>query len=576
MQTTYLPDLTHLRPATKWLARELPDRLEGVWVQQRYDEVISACDAAGDSAEAWIDIVLQLSELESFLDSNISKVQIAYRQDTDDADVTSEFERLNREVLPVVTDASIEVTRRVVSSPCASAISARFGDIFIQRAEGACRAHAPVNTALKTELSDVLMKHTKIFGNGVIEWRGSTHPFSFASKAALDTDHAERHAAWNSKIDYVKAHEHELQRIFDDAKALRLQMARNLDQPNYVSLRYLEMGRYDWDPSDAARVREAIAQHVVPIVAQLHKRQAIALGAERLHPADEAIMPEPAPQLLVEIDGQLEAASHVFSAMGEEFGLPWQRLLDERLVDLPARAGKGTGAFCSGFPLERIPFIFCNSVGAHTDVKTLVHEYGHALQGWRSRNIEPMDLRHATMEACEINSMSLELLAMPYMSSFFSPPELDRYRLEHIRSTIDSVPYMAAIDEFQHNVYEQDLDADGRADAWEKLARRFQPGIDWDADSWYCANRWLLQLHVFQYPFYYLDYALARIVSWEIWLRSLEDEKAAFATYLDLCDIGGTKSFRQMVVEAGLGDPFDVNVIASTMERLTPHLELDS
>ncbi|MCW2926934.1 MAG: oligoendopeptidase family, partial [Thermoleophilia bacterium] len=209
------------------------------------------------------------------------------------------------------------------------------------------------------------------------------------------------------------------------------------------------------------------------------------------------------------------------------------------------------------------------------DVKTLVHEYGHALQGWRSRDIEPVDLQHPTMEACEIHSMTLELLALPYLEPFFGAEQLEHFRVEHLRSTLDVVPYMAAIDEFQHRIYDEGLDAEGRAAAWESAARRFQPAIDWDVDDWYAGNRWLLQLHVFQYPFYYLDYALARIVSWELWLLSLEDQQRATDIYLQLCDLGGTKPFRQMVMDAGLGDPFDEAVIANTMSRLREHLQLD-
>ncbi|MCW2925255.1 MAG: oligoendopeptidase, partial [Thermoleophilia bacterium] len=540
METAYLPDLAHRAPETRWLPADLPDQVEPEWVRARYDEVLADCEAAGDDAQAWIDVVLRTSELESFIGTHGSRVRIGYRQATDDPEITAALERWNREVSPVITDASIEVARRIVASPCTEALTAEFGPTFLQLAEAACRAHAPVNTALRTELSDVLMRHTKVFGQGTIQWRGETHPFSFARKAALDEDRDERHAAWRSKVDYVKEHEAELQGIFDEALALRGKLADNLEQPSYIGLRYLEMSRFDWTSEDAAKVRGAIERHVVPVATELQRRQAAALGTELLHPADEAIMPEPAPALQVDVDGQLEAATQVFDAMGDDFGGPWRMLVQEGLVDVPARVGKGTGAFCGGFPHERVPFIFLNSVGAHDDVKTLVHEYGHALQGWRSRNIEPVDLRHPTMEACEIHSMTLELLALPYLAPFFGG-ELDHFRVEHLRSTLDVVPYMAAIDEFQHAVYEGSLDAAGRAEAWRAAAQRFQPGIDWAADDWYAGARWLFQLHVFQYPFYYLDYALARLVSWELWLESLEDEDAAIAKYLKLCDAGGTK-----------------------------------
>lgn len=574
MTTIELPDLSHRARTTRWLPSELPTQLEGAWVRERYDEILAACEAAGTDAQAWIDVVLRTSELEALIHSHGARTGLAYRQATDDEAATAAYERWNREVSPVVGDASVEVARAIVAAPVADALTAEFGPQLLRLVEAACRAHAPVNTALRTELSGVLMRHTKVFGKGSITWRGETHPFSFARKAAQDPDRDERHGAWRSKVEYVRAHEEELQGIFDEARELRTRMAANLEQPSYVDLRYLEMCRFDWNASDAERVRGAIERHVVPLATALQARQARALGTALLHPADEEIQPDPVPAPIVDIDGQLAAATTAFDAMGEEFGAPWRMMVEERLIDLPARQGKGTGAFCTGFPHEGVPYIFCNSVGSHDDVTTLVHEYGHALQGWRSREIVPVDLQHPTMEACEIHSMTLELLVVPHLRSFFGDG-LDAYALDHLRGTLVSVPYMAAIDAFQHRVYQEGLDADGRSAAWAELARRFQPGIDWDVDEWYGRNRWLLQLHVFQYPFYYLDYALARIVSWELWLRSLEDRDAAIETYLTLCSAGGTRAFRDLVRDAGLGDPFDEAVIEHTMTRLREHLRLD-
>jgi M3 family oligoendopeptidase len=573
MTTTIdIPQLEHLQPEPTWLPADLPERIEPTWVQARFDEILAACAAAADGP-AWIDIVLRTSELEAFIHSHGARIGLAYRQATDDDAANEAYQRWNREVSPVVSDASVEVARAIAASPHAAAIDERFGSHYLQLVRAAVRSQDPINTALRTEISDVLMRHTRIFGTAKITWRGEQHPFSFLRKAALDEDRAERHGAWHSAIDYVRSHEDELQAVFDEARALRTKMAHNLGMDSFVDLRYLEMQRFDWDRTDAARVRAAIVEHVVPITRAMDEAQARELGTERLHPADGSIEAEAPPRLAVGIDGELDAAVAMFDAMGPAFGDPFRMMVDERLIDLPARAGKGAGAFCTNFPFEAVPYIFCNSVGTYGDARTLVHEYGHALQGWRSREIEPIDLRSPTFEACEIHSMTLELLAAPHMAPLFGD-DLEKFRLRALRGTISSVPYLASIDAFQHRVYEEDLDAAGRAEAWAQIAREYQPGIDWDADEWYGRNRWMLQLHVFQYPFYYLDYALARLVSWDLWLRSLDDRDGAIATYLELCSAGGTKPFRQLVLDAGLGDPFDPDVIADTVRRLTPHLKL--
>jgi M3 family oligoendopeptidase len=572
--TPHLPDLAHRAPEPTFLP-DLPEVLEAEWISDRYDDLLMACTDAGDDPASWITVVRWYHELESFLSSRFTVVRTAYRQDTEDEAVTAEYQRLNRELSPVAADKGVEVARAIVSSQARDAIAEEFGELFVRKLTSEVETHDPVNTRLRTELSDVLMRYTRIFATATVMWRGERHPFSFARKAMHDPDQRERHAAHRSKVEYVQRHEDELQAIFDEARTLRTRMAVNLGLGSYTELRYREMERFDWSPREAASVRAAIRDHVVPLTHELRQRQAAAQGSTLVHPADEEIWPDqPQAEMIVEVDGQIEAATEMFGAMGEEFSGAWDLLVSEDLIDLPARAGKGTGAFCTSFAYEGVPFVFCNSVGTPEDVKTLVHEFGHALQGWRSRDIVPVHMRSPTLEACEIHSMTLELLVHPFMATFFGS-DADAFKLEHLRSTLLQVPYMAAIDEFQHEVYAMGLDAAGRGDLWERLAGEFLPGFDWSSEPWLARNRWLTQLHVFQYPFYYLDYALARLVSWELWLRSLDDRDGAIATYLELCSLGGTKPFRQLVTEAGLGDPFDGAVIERTVQRMRPHLGLD-
>lgn len=574
--TVLLPDLSHHLPETTWLDAKLPVRIERTWLQERYAEILAAAAAAGDDAQAWFDVVRRTSELEAFVDSHATRVSVAAHQATDDDDVQAEYMRWTNEVEPVQQVDGVEVARAVVASPCREALDAEFGPQYLRLLDGVCRSNAPINTELRTKVSELSNQNSKVFGRATITWRGEELPFSFLRKSALDEDRAERHAAWNSMVSTIQASQDELETIFDDLMDARFQMAANLDFDSYAELRYLEMGRFDWTPTDAARVRRAIEEHVVPLVEQLQRGQAAHHGTERLHPADSSLRDEPTPKLGVDIDGQLRAATQVFDELGASFGGPFRTMVEEGLVDLAARPGKSTGAFCTSFPFERMPFICCNSVGTPDDVRTLVHEFGHALQAWHSRDIEPVDLRWPTLEACEIHSMSLELLAQQHLAPFFASPEdLANYERDSHVQAIEFMPYMAAIDEFQHRIYDERLDRDGRAAAWREIAGRFQPGIDWDANEWYGGARWILQGHLFGAPFYYLDYGLAQLVAWQLWLDSLEDRESAMARYLTLCEQGGTKPFRQLVLEAGLKDPFDEAVIADTVARLRPHLGLD-
>jgi M3 family oligoendopeptidase len=575
MTTATLPDLTHRAPDPRWLDAPLPTTITAPWLERELATVRAAAEAAASDPDAWIDVVLRDSELSKVYSTYASRVSIAYRQQTDDDDARTALEHLNRELSPRFTDGAMEISTLIAQSPCRAQLAARFGEHWLARLDATCAVHDERNTALTVELSDLLMQHTKRFGAGTITWRGEQHPMTYWRKAALDSDRDERHGAWRSMIDYVQEHDAELQTIFDDARVLRQRMAATLGMTSYTQLRYREMQRLDWGPEDAARARAALEQHVAPVVTRMRRAQARALGTELLHPADVEQQVEPAVALGVAIDDQLAAATEVFDSMGaDSFGAPWRMLVEEGLVDVPARVGKGPGAFCASMPWEGVPFIFLNSVGAPDDVRTLVHEYGHALQVWRSRVHEPVELRWATAEAAEIHSMSLELLALNHLAPFFGTGTT-QYAREHLRSTLEHIPYMVAIDEFQHRIYDEQLDAEGRAAAWREIAPRLMPAIDHAADDWYAGARWVMQLHVFHYPFYYLDYALAQVVAWQLWLASLEDHAGATRTYLKLCDAGGTAPFRTLVREAGLGDPFDPAVIERTMRQLEPHLGLD-
>lgn len=576
-----LPALDHLPPSNEFVT-DFTDRLTVEWIDAQFDALMAAIDSAGQSAQAWIDVVLQHSEVHSHIWTHASRSSIAFMLATDDDEATAEHQRFNRELSPAVKRRDIEVTRALLASPAVDALADRFGPVYMGGLQAELIVNDPVNIDLRAQVSDHTMETARIFGAATITWRGQTHPWAFTAKAALDPDAAERHAAHKSKVATLSEDEPALQDAFDQMLALRLKMAENLGLDSYAELRYMEMGRTDWTPRDAASFRNAVEQHIAPVVEELHSKQARQHGVALVHPADLKIWPEEtAAELAVSIDEQLDAAARAFDKMGPEFGNTFRMMVNEGLIDLPARSGKTSGAFCSGFADNRVPFIFCNSVGTPDDIATLAHEFGHAMQGFRSRDIQPIFLRQPTLEACEIHSMTLELLVLPHVAGLFGGEEgRAEYAREQVRDSILTVPYMASVDAFQHAIYDPavpgGLDQAARAEKWVELTNTFRKGIDWSADEWWHRSLWLAQRHIYKAPFYYLDYALAQVVSWELWLNSLEDMESARATYLALCDAGGTKPFRTLVRDAGLGDPFNPQVVARTISRLRPHLGLNS
>ena len=225
-------------------------------------------------------------------------------------------------------------------------------------------------------------------------------------------------------------------------------------------------------------------------------------------------------------------------------------------------------AFCTYLADSRVPFIFLNSVGTSSDVTTLVHEAGHSFQAWESRNIELEALRWPGLEAAEVHSMGMEHLALPHLHHFFSPEDLARYQRGHIRQGFMRLAWMAQVDHFQHEVYEQNLDAAGRGQCWQRLEERYQPGLDMDAVPYWKANRWHRQGHIFRRPFYYIDYAIAQLAAWQLWLDSLEAPEQTMERNLALCRMGGTKPLKAFMEAGGLNQPFDGEAVGRLVERV--------
>jgi M3 family oligoendopeptidase len=237
-------------------------------------------------------------------------------------------------------------------------------------------------------------------------------------------------------------------------------------------------------------------------------------------------------------------------------------MLEENLLDLEARDGKGPGAFCTDFSDYRVPYIFLNSVGEASDVTTMLHECGHSFQGWESGGIDLVELRWPTLEACEVHSMGMEFLAYPYYDEFFTQEDAAKYRQKHLAESIFLMPYIAMVDEFQHKVYGGEAQgAEGRAKAWAAIEEKYGGDLDFSDQPDWQRYRWIRQLHIFRAPFYYIDYAIAQIGAWQLWIQSLQDKKAAMANYLNLCRLGGTLPLKEFFAAGKLRLPFEKGML---------------
>jgi len=246
----------------------------------------------------------------------------------------------------------------------------------------------------------------------------------------------------------------------------------------------------------------------------------------------------------------------------------------EGLIDLENRPGKAAGAYCTSFPDEQRVVVFCNSVGDEADLRTLTHEMGHAFQGWESQWIESIELQEPSADAAEVHSMGMEFLCLPHMDEFLSPEHSARYARGRWRRAVEVMCYVCAIDEFQHWAYENpNASADALDEAWASINQKYLPGVDWTGEAQrYRSCRWYSQLHVFRYPFYYIDYGIAETGAAQLALLDAQDHDGCLDTYLELCRLGGTCRGLELFERAGLRSPFDAKLMADLMRHARSQL----
>jgi M3 family oligoendopeptidase len=320
------------------------------------------------------------------------------------------------------------------------------------------------------------------------------------------------------------------------------------------------MERFDYGPEQAAAFRRQIREIVTPAVEKLRERQRKRLGLDRLFFYDETLLfPEGNPSPIGTTEELVEKAQAMYREMSPETGEFFDFMVKYRLFDLKTRPGKHMGGYMASIPAYKAPFIFSNFNGTSADVDVLTHEAGHAFQGYLSmRSIPVRMIQGSTAEVSEIHSMTMEHFTYPWMESFFGDKAED-YVTGHLVGSLAVLPYMASVDEFQHRVYEKpDMDAIDRRRTWREIEKAYMPWRDYDGEPFLEEGGfWMQKQHIFLYPFYYIDYALAQMGASYLYGLSRTDPEKAWKDYLTLLKAGGTKSYFELLSLAGIPNPFE-------------------
>ena len=415
---------------------------------------------------------------------------------------------------------------------------------------------------------DLCQQYQKDSALAATEFRGEKCNFYGLLKHMESPDRQERKEAFHAWAALYEQISPQLDAEYDELVHLRDRMAHTLGFSGYTDLAYLDRRRFDYTKDDAARFRRQIKEVVTPAVAAIRERQRQILGLDKLWYYDEAIL---FPEGNADPEGTMaelvEKALAMYREMSPETGEFFEFMVKYHLFDLETRPGKRMGGYMTRFPGYKAPFIFSNFNGTSADVDVLTHEAGHAFQGYLAmRSIPVSMLSGSTSEINEIHSMTMEHFAYPWMESFFGKNS-EKYLTGHLIGALSVIPYMCVVDEFQHRVYERpDMSARERRQVWRAIEREYMPWRDYDGEPFLEEGGfWMQKQHIFLYPFYYIDYALAQMCAFQYYGRMKTDRAAAWADYLRLCRAGGTKGYFELLEVGNLMNPFRDGAVAASL-----------
>ncbi len=439
------------------------------------------------------------------------------------------------------------------------------------------------NVPLFTELAKLGNEYDKLTGAMKADWDGEEKNLSQLDSLLQNRNRATRERAWKTIMGLWQDKRAELNTVYRQMLELRRQIAENAGLPDFRAYTFRAYNRFDYTPDDSLLFHDAIEAVVVPAARRVYEKKRAQLGLDALRPWDaevdaagQPLQPYQGQDALIQ--GSLNMFEHVDGTLARQFAT----MAEEGLLDLDTRAGKALGGYCSSLVWRQRPYIFMNGDGTHDDLQTMLHEAGHAFHAFESYALPYVWQLDVPMEFCEVASMSMELLAAPYLTrrfdGFYTEAEAARARIEHLSKILTFLPYMAVVDGFQHWVYthpEAALDAAACDKAWGDLWDRFMRGIDWTGFEAERVSGWHRKLHIFHVPFYYIEYGMAQVGALQVWRNALRDQAEAVATYRQALQLGGTRPLPELFSAAGAAFRFDealltelVDLIETTLAQL--------
>ena len=479
------------------------------------------------------------------------------------------------EIGPAVQNDIVRYCAALLDSPFRAELEERLSPVLFKSMEVSRKAMNDAVINDMVEENKLVRRYSDLMSSMEFTFRGETMPRAALMKYAKDPDRATRKECYEVLGRGLEAHKAELDGIYDELVHVRDRIARKMGYKNFVELGYYRMERLCYGAEEIRTFRENVLRDIVPVVAKLRTENAKRLGIGDYHLYDDGVIipgGDPRPKGKEEI---FAAAKEMYHAMGPETGAFIDMMLENEAFDVDARKNKWGGGYCIDFAKYKQPFILANFNGTAGDVDVVTHEAGHALNAYLiADNRFALELQCGGMETAETHSMSMEFFAWPYMDRFFGE-DAEKYKFMHALESFSFIPYGTIVDAFQHIVYENpDMTPAERDAAWLELEAKFRPYIDQSGIPYLeQGTRWQYQMHIYESPFYYIDYCLAQTAAFQFLMASLEDYDGAFARYLRFSKQGGEKVWTDLLQEAGFPSPFEPGALKELAQKVEALLE---
>lgn len=524
-----------------------------------------------------------LEKINTFRNHFKSMEEIAYINYTIDTNNKNFEDEQNYfdEVVPSFKDLETEYYKALVSSDFRNELTKKYGKHLFELADSILKSFShEIIEDVKKE-NHLKSEYVKLIASAKVMFEGEEKNLQELTPYLESTDRETRKNACKALWGFFSDNSEKLDEIFDKLVCLRNDMAVMMNHKNYIGLGYARMNRMDYDEKMVWDFRENVKKYIVPLSEKLREKQKNRLGLDKLKYYDTTIYynsgnatPKGGPEWIMDMGKKMYDE---LSPETEEF---MDFMIENELFDVFSKKGKADMGYCNYIPDYKSPYIFANMNGTEDDITVLTHEAGHAFQAYRSRNFHFSEYANPTMETCEIHSMSMEFLTYPWMNLFFKE-DTDKFKFTHINEALNFLPYGVLVDHFQHWVYENPkATPQERNIRWLELEKIYMPYLEHeDIEHLSKGGRWQKQGHIYEVPFYYIDYCLAQMCAFQFWSKAVHNNngngqyKESLKEFIDLCDKGGSDTFLNLLESANLRSPFSEEVFKDISQELEIYID---